>query len=1199
MTIDPYVHLHNHTEYSMLDGYQQHEELAAHVAELGQPAVAMTDHGNMFGAYSFYHAMNKAGVKPIIGVEAYVAPGSRLARTQEFWNPTGKRPKKDRTDDEGQAKDVAGGGRFTHLTLLAQDAVGLRMLYELTGRASIDGQYPRTKNRMDRDLFEEVIGRHGQHIIASTGCPSSEVQTRLHLGQYDEAKKAAAYYQQLFGPERYFLEVMDHGLDLEKRVRDQLLQLGRELNIPPLATNDAHYVHQGQAHAHDCLLAIGTGDYLSAPDRMKFEGDGYYVKSAAQMRALFDDAVPGACDNTLLVAEMVGSYEEVFAFSDRMPHPPIPDGYTEESFLRHLVDEGLQKRYGAVVPAEARERADWELGIILPLGFAGYFIMVHLLCIFMRENGIRFGPRGSAAGSIVVYALEIADMDPIRHKLMFERFMNPERISPPDIDLDIDERRREEVIKYVVATYGEDHVSQIITFGRMKTRESITDAARIKELPIAAGKRLKATVPADQAGFGVTFDEIFDEKHERYDEGQGFRDLLKADSEAEQIFTTAKLVETRIRKTGKHACGVIVSSSPLLGQIPVWLDLPKPDAEKKGARATLLAGHEYPDLEKMGLQKMDLLGLRNWTVVDDTIKMIERNHGLLVDIDALSGFDDPDVYAMLGRGETAGVFQLEGSGMQALLRRMRPTEFEDIMAVGALYRPGPMGMDSHNIYADRKNGRVPTTPIHPDLEDALREILAPAYGVICFQEQVIDAVMIVAGYTRGRADLVRKIMGKKKLDLLEKERIPFAEAAAANGYSPEAVQALWDTLVPFAKYAFNRAHTCCYGRLAYVTAWLKCHYPAEYLAALLTSVSAKDKDKAALYLAECRRLGVTVLPPDVNQSRPEMSVVDGAIRYGLAAIRDVGDGVVEAVLRGRADRPYESFFDFLQRVPGAGCTKKAVAGLIEAGAFDTFGTPRRALLAISDQAVEASAGDKKKEAQGAFTLFADLDDSPGSLELSGVVIPDLKEWDKQEKLAKERARLGLYVSGHPLDGTGEVLAAYRTTTLLEVQEREVHEGDAHVSGIITGLQVRMAKTGMMATFDLEDIDTTLRCVVFPRTYQIIGTELANDRIVSLKGRLSDYEGAANLMVDKILVLNLVDGEIPVVLSILQHQINEEMVAALKRTLQRYPGDRPVRIEVEKIDGRRDQYALPGFAVLPGVEFRSEIRELLGRGSVSA
>ncbi len=1193
-----FVHLHNHTEYSMLDGYQQHKELVARVTDLGQPAVAMTDHGNLFGAFSFYNAMTKAGIQPIIGIEAYVAPSSRRSRTQEFWDPRGRRTKKDRAE-EGDGKDISGGGRFTHLTLLAKDATGLRQLYELAGRASLEGQYPRGKARMDRELFEEVVGAHGQHLIASTGCPSSEVQTRLRLGQYEQARAAAAYYRDLFGQENYFVEVMDHGIAFERQSRADLLRIGKELGIHPLATNDAHYVYPDQAHGHDCLLCIGTGNFLSDVDRLKFDGGGYCVKSAAEMRALFDAEIPGACDNTLLVADMIGTYEQMFAFRDRMPHPPVPEGFSEESYLRHLVDLGLTGRYGTAVPAAARERAEYELSIILPLGFAGYFIMLFLLCGFMREQGIRFGPRGSAAGSIVVYALEISDMDPLRHKLMFERFMNPERISPPDVDLDIDERRRDEVIAYAVRTYGAENVSQIITFGRMKTRASLKDSARIQQLPIKTGERAAEAIPPDAAGFGVTFDEIFDANHPRYDEGRAFRELAATDPEIGKILDVARLVEGRVRQTGMHACGLIVSSEPLLGQVPLWLDLPKEADAKKGKTPTLLAGHEYPDLESMGLQKMDLLGLRTWTVIDDTIKAIERDRGIRIDTEQLNGFDDPGVYAMLARGESVGVFQLEGSGITALLRMMKPTCFEDVMAVGALYRPGPMGMKSHENYALRKNGKQPITPIHPQLENPLREVLEPTYGVICYQEQVIDAAMIVAGYTRGQADLLRKVMGKKKKDLLAKEYEPFSRAMLARDYCQAAVDALWNTLVPFAEYAFNRAHTACYGRLAYVTAWLKLHHPTEYLAALLTSVSAKDKDKAALYLAECRRLGVQVLPPDVNESLAEMTAVDGKIRYGLHAIRDVGSGVVEAIIRGRAECPYAGFLDFVERVPAVGCTKKAVLGLIEAGAFDSLGHGRSSLTAVAEQAVEASTKDKKAESSGAFTLFDGLDAGRTGLRLAGIRIPDIAEWPAKQLLATERERLGLYVSGHPLDGAAQVLAANRTETLLEIRERETFDGQVQVSGVISNLTCRMAKSGMMATFDVEDLDTSVRCVVFPRTYEVLGSALADDVIVSLKGRLNEYEGEPNIVVDMMMVLDLPDEPAHVVLRMPVERVTPERVEGLRLALARHRGNQRVFVDLLLENGGVRPLTLKRAGVTPSHAFYAEVRALLEGDVVGA
>lgn len=1191
---DSFAHLHVHTEYSMLDGHAKHGELTAEAARLGQPAVAMTDHGNMFGSYSFYQAATQAGIKPIIGVEAYVAPESRRTKRQIFWGPGGKRAAK---DANGESGDVSGSGAYTHLTLLARNAAGLRQLYTLTSRASMEGQYPEPKGRMDRELFTEVIGAGGQNIIASTGCVGGEVQTRLRLGQYAQAREAAGFYRDLFGPENYFLEVMDHNLPVERQTRADLLKIGKELGIRPLATNDSHYVHEHQAGAHDALLCVGVGKNLADPGRFRFNGSGYYLKSAAEMRGLLDEQVPGACDATLLVASMVESYDEVFAYRNRMPHFPVPDGHTEESWLRHLVDEGLTARYPAGVPAAARQQADFELGLVIQMGFAGYFLVVHGLCAFMRQRGIRFGPRGSAAGSTVVYALHIADLDPLRYDLMFERFINPERVSAPDIDLDIDERRRDEVVQYVIDTYGADRVSQIITFGRIATRQALKDAARILGLGYGVGDRASKAVPPDIAGFGVSLTDCFNEQHPRYAEAQPLRDLRGNDLDVAKAVETGLHLESRVRQTGMHACGVILSAEPLLGQVPLHYSHGKPE---KGKPAALLAGHEFPDLQAMGLEKMDLLGLRTWTVVDQTIAAVRADTGEVIDLAALSDFDDPQTYALLARGETLTVFQIEGAGMQTLLKLLKPTEFEDIMAVGALYRPGPMGMQSHTAYANRKNGREPITPIHPELEEPLREILGSTHGLCVFQEQVIKIAQKVAGYSLGQADLLRKAMGKKKKEVLDKEFVPFRAGMLERGYSDDAVRALWDTLLPFALYAFGRAHTACYGALAYYTAWLKCHYPVHYMAQVLDSVSDK-KEKLSLYLGECRRMGIQVLPPDINSSGARFTVVDGKIRFGLAGIRDVGAGVVEEILNAREPGAYTSFLDFVTRVSAAGCTKKSILGLIEAGAFDTLGTSRKALALVHEQAVEAATKTKKAEGLGAFDLFSTDAEAGPSLELAGIRVDEqLSDWDKLTRLQYERARLGLYVSGHPLDDAEQVLAAYRTTTLIELTDSEQCEGEVHVSGMVSDVQRRLTKKNdTMATFVLEDLDGTFRCVAFPKTYQIVAGILADDAIVSIKGRLNRRdETEINIIVDRILLLNLQDGSIPVVLTILEQRANAELMDELKKALRRHPGDRPTRIMLERVDGTRQQFALPGFTVQPGVAFLSEVKGLLGRGSIS-
>jgi DNA polymerase-3 subunit alpha len=985
---DGFVHLHNHTEYSLLDGEQTHKDMAAELKRIGQTACAITDHGNNFGSYSFHKALKSAGLKPIIGQEAYVAPGSRKHKKAIFWGPGGKRAEK---DADGESGDVSGRGAYTHMTILARNSTGLRSLYELGTRAFTEGQYPRTKGRMDRELLSEVIERDGQNLIATTGCPGGEVQTRLRLGQYDKAVQAAAYFRDLFGPENYFLEIMDHGLSVEKRTRADLLKLGKELGIRPLATNDSHYARQEDAGAHDALLCVGTGKNLAETERFKFDGTGYYLKSAAEMRELFDAQVPGACDNTLLVAEMVESYDEVFEYRNRMPQFPVPEGYTEETYLWKLVREGELARYGSTPDPVREARLQYEMGLVIKMGFAGYFLAIWDVCRFMRENGIRFAPRGSAAGSAVIYTLFVGPLDPLRFGLLFERFINPERVSPPDVDLDIDERRRGEVIEYVYRKYGHDRVSQVITFGRLQAKGALKDSARIHGFGYGLGDQLAKLVPPPISGFNMPLKDCFDPEAKRYEEAQGLREMRSANPDAEKAIETALVMEGNIRDTGVHACAVMLSSEPMLGQIPMYLQ----EAKDKHGTDVMLAAHEYPDLEAMGLQKMDFLGLRNWTVVDDTVKAVEKNHGVKIDLEHIE-FDDPAVYESLGRGETLGVFQLEGGGMQTLLRLMKPTEFEDIMAVGALYRPGPMKMESHTNYALRKNGRQEISPIHPELEEPLREVLAPTQGVICFQEQVMTAVQIVAGYSLGQADLLRKAMGKKKKEVLEKEFGPYSQGMKAKGYSDAAIMALWKTLEPFAEYAFNRAHTACYGALAYWTAWLKLYYPAEYMAALLTSV--EDKDKMAIYLAECRRLGLSVLVPDVNESEGVFVAKGKEIRFGLDSVSGVGAAAVEAIVQGRQERPYDSFLDYLSRVPRAGAAKPAVIALIEAGGFDSLGVHRRALAMVHEPACVAAVEMKKKEDQGAFDLFGEmLGTETNTLEMAGITIdPESHEWSKKD-----------------------------------------------------------------------------------------------------------------------------------------------------------------------------------------------------------
>ena len=741
-----FVHLHNHTEYSMLDGAAKITPLLAEVERLQMPAIGMTDHGNMFGASEFYNEATKAGIKPIIGVEAYIAPGSRFDTRRVTWG-----------DPSQKADDVSGSGSYTHLTMLAENATGLRNLFKLSSLASFEGQLSKW-SRMDAELIAE----HADGVIITTGCPSGEVQTRLRLGHDREALEAAARWREIVGADNYFLELMDHGLTIERRVRDGLLEIGRTLNIRPLATNDCHYVTRDAAHNHEALLCVQTGKTLSDPNRFKFDGDGYYLKSAAEMRQIWDDDVPGACDSTLLIAERVQSYDEVWAPRDRMPVFPVPEGHDQASWLRHEVAAGLNRRFPAGPPDGSDSyaaRAAYEIDVICAKGFPSYFLIVADLINYARSVGIRVGPgRGSAAGSLVAYALGVTDIDPIPHGLLFERFLNPERTSMPDIDIDFDDRRRGEVVRYAADKWGHDRVAQVITFGTIKTKAALKDSARIHygQPGFAIADRITKALPPAIMAKDIPLSGITDPNHERFKEAAEVRGLIETDPDVRTIYQTARGLEGLIRNAGVHACAVIMSSEPLTEAIPLW---------KRPQDGAIITGWDYPSCEAIGLLKMDFLGLRNLTIIGDAIDNIKANKGIDLDLESVP-LDDKATYELLGRGDTLGVFQLDGGPMRDLLRRMQPTGFEDVVAVIALYRPGPMGMNAHNDYADRKNNRQAIKPIHPELAEPLREILAETYGLIVYQEQIMRIAQKVAGYSLARADILRKAMGKKKREVL-------------------------------------------------------------------------------------------------------------------------------------------------------------------------------------------------------------------------------------------------------------------------------------------------------------------------------------------------------------------------------------------------------------------------------------------------
>jgi DNA polymerase-3 subunit alpha len=1171
--VDSFAHLHVHTEYSMLDGAAKIAPLFAEAERLGMPAVAMTDHGNLYGADEFHRVAGRSGVKPIIGIEAYVAPAGRFHRKPVFWGQAHQR-----------STDVSGAGAYTHLTLLAQDADGLRNLFRLSSLASMEGYY--RKPRMDREL----LARHATGIIATTGCPSGEVQTRLRLGGRAEALQAASDLKDVFGAGNVYLELMDHGLPVERSVREGLLDVGRQLGLPPLATHDAHYVTRAQARAHAALLCVQSGKTLTDPTRFRFDGDGYHLAAPAEMRAYWDVEVPGAADRTLEVAERVSSYAEVFAHRDRMPVYDVPAGHDTASWLRHTVAEGLVRRLPDGVPDAYRERAAFEIDVIVAKGFPGYFLITADLMDHARSVGIRVGPgRGSAAGSLVAYALGITNLDPLAHGLLFERFLNPERVSMPDIDMDFDDRRRGEMVRYATEKYGADRVAQVITFGTIKTKAAIKDAARVHfgQAGYVIADRISKALPPPVAAKDIPLSGIVDPAHERHAEAAEVRALVERDEDVATIMETARGLEGLVRGAGVHACAVIMSAEPLIDAVPLW-------RRDDGA---VITGWDYPSCEAVGLLKMDFLGLRNLTVIGDAIDNVRANRGLDVDLESLA-LDDPETYGLLARGESLGVFQLDGAAMRELLRRLRPTGFGDIIAVNALYRPGPMAMNTHNNYADRKNGRQRVEPIHPELAEPLRDILAETHGLVVYQEQIMQIAQRVAGYSMGRADVLRRAMGKKKKEVLEEEFDGFRAGMHAQGFPDEAVRALWDTILPFAGYAFNKSHAAGYALVGYWTAYLKAHHPVEYMAALLTSVG-NDKDKSAVYLAECRKLGIRVLPPDVNSSARRFAAVGDDVRFGLEAVRNVGPGVVESILRTREAGPYRSFADFLARSELVVCAKRALESLAKAGAFESVGATRRAVVEVHGAAVDAVVPLKRRAAAGQFDLFGGETAEPAGASPLAHLPLVREEYPRAALLAAEREMLGLYVTAHPLDGAEDVLRRHARRSVAELLADRPREGEITVAGLVTSVDRRVDKRGEpWAICTVEDLDASIEVLFFARSYAVVGADLVEDAAVAVRGKVNWREERMSVFGDEVVVLDLTAVAAPLVLSCAPARFDADAADELRRTLRAHPGPTPVHI---RVDGRRGArlFALDDHPVELTPALVAELRGVPGIGIVRA
>ena len=1004
------------------------------------------------------------------------------------------------------------------------------------------------------------------------------------MGAYKEARAAAAAYRDIFGADNYFVEIMDHGIEIERRVKDDLLKLAKELGLPLLATNDLHYTYADDARHHEALLCIQSGSTLADPKRFKFENGEFYLKDAATMRRLFKD-IEEACDNTLVIAERCNT--TLRENENLLPKFPVPSGETEDSWLVKEAHRGLREKFTGEIPAGHIERLNYELEVMTKMGFPGYFLVVADLVSHAKSEGIRVGPgRGSAAGSLVSYALGITALDPIKHGLLFERFLNPERISMPDIDLDFDERRRGEMIRYATNKYGDDRVAQIITYGTIKSKQAIKDSTRVLGYPYAIGEKLTKALPPSIMGKDISLQGIFDRENERFGEAQEFRNLYESDPDAKSIVDMAKGLEGLKRQSGVHAAGVILSREPLLDVIPI---------HRREADGAIITQFDMGACEATGLLKMDFLGLRNLSVLDDCIANIESNQGKTVVLEDLP-LADKKTFELLSRGDTLGVFQLDSAPIRALLRAMVPDSFEDISAVIALYRPGPMGVNAHNDYADRKNKRKKIESIHPELSDALKEILDDTYGLIVYQEQVMAIAQKLAGFSLGRADLLRKAMGKKNKEILDKEYVHFEKGMRANGFSTVAIEELWKTLIPFSDYAFNRAHSAGYGVVSFWTAYLKANFPTEYMAALLTSVR-DDKDKSALYLNECRRMGIKVLPPDVNDSNGEYTPKGVDIRFGLAAIRNVGENVVASIAKNRLEKGrYESFGDFLAKVDVHVCNKKTIESLIKAGAFDSLGHSRKGLMNIYLEAIDSVMETKRAESIGQFDLFGGPGPSAAS-GISGVVLDiDATEWEKALLLSYEREMLGLYVSDHPLLGVEHVLRGATDISISQIFDDGVgHEQVVTIAGLITSVQRKVSRQGQSwAIVTIEDLEGAIDVRFFSNAYQQHALNLIEDRIVVVRGRIDKKDETPQVTALDLSIPDINQAPIgPFIIRLEAERCTPPIVDRMKEILRSHPGTREVHLKIEGGSKNTTLRLDDGLKITASPSLSADLKSVLG------
>ncbi|CAB4822805.1 MAG: DNA polymerase III subunit alpha [Actinobacteria bacterium] len=1139
---ESFTHLHVHTEYSMLDGAARLDALVAKAVSDGQPAVGITDHGNMYGILDFYKECNKQGVKPVLGIEAYLAHDHRSERP----------PRRGKVDDSGG--DTEGGKKlYYHLTLLAESNEGYRNLIQLSSLAFLEGYY--YKPRMDWELLD----KYSSGLIATTGCLGGHVLQSLLNGDEKGALEKAARLQDIFGRDNLFVELQDHGLAAQHETNPKLIEIARRIGAPILATNDSHYTHRSDHEAHDALLCVQTGALMSDPKRFKFEGNEHYLKTAAEMRSLFRH-YPEACDNTLWVAERADVKIEFG--KAQLPLFPVPEGYKDDTdYLNFLAWEGARKRWGDNLAPSVVERLAYELKVIADMGFSSYFLIVWDLIKHARDSGIRVGPgRGSAAGCAVAYSLWITDLDPIKYDLIFERFLNPSRVSMPDIDMDFDSRYRDEMIRYAAERYGRDHVAQIVTFSTIKARAAARDAARVLGYPYSVGDKIAKAMPPLVMGRDTPLYACL-ELHPKFEDGYKaaveLRTMYEVDPDVKRVVDVARGLEGLRRQDGIHAAAVVITRGPLTEYLPIQR---KPDPGGKPENSPIVTQYEMNGVEELGLLKMDFLGLRNLDVITDTVKMIQQRHNPDFEVDGLP-LEDARTYELLGRGDTIGVFQLESTPMRALIRAMAPNSFDDVSALIALYRPGPMSVNMHYDYADRKNRRKPVEYFHPDAE----AVLGDTYGLMIYQESVMRVSQKFAGYSMAEADNLRKACSKKIREMMEQERGKFEEGCETTGYGRALGKELFDVIEKFADYAFNKSHSYGYGLITYQTAYLKANYPVEYLSCLLTSVKS-NLDKAGIYLADARASDIRVLVPDVNRSETDFApdrVEQSAILFGLSAVRNVGEGLVQQLLDERAvNGPYESFYDFVERVPEQVLNKRLVESLIKGGGFDSLGHPRKGLLAVFEQIIDTTVTKRRERDQGVMSLFDDLGDGAPPVMDQRIAIPDV-EFDKSLRLKFEKEMLGLYVSDHPLFGVEGVLRRRSDCSIGDLAERE-DGGFVTVGGLITGLSRKYTKKGdPMAVFVLEDLQDSVEVTVFPRMMLEHGHKLADDAVVIIRARLDRRDDTPKLMAQEVSVVDVAElaANPPLRLHIPASALNEPRLDRLKAILSEFPGESPVFLDL--------------------------------------